>query len=94
MSEGIQDLIRNAITRDNANWQKRVEETKLIIPGVDTSGGRQNVPFEGGTGERAIAPAYIPPGNPCPMPCPPTSGEYALTSTDGTMAWEAITACP
>ena len=47
MSEDIRDLVSNAIQRDDADWQQRVDATALKIPGMDFTGGKQSVPFEG-----------------------------------------------
>ena len=47
MSEDIRDLVSNAIQRDNAGWQQRVDATALKIPGMDYTQGQQSVPFEG-----------------------------------------------
>ena len=34
------------------------------------------------------------PESPCPMPCPPASGDYVLTCQNGVMTWEEIGTCP
>jgi len=95
MISEISDLVRMAIERDNSAWLQRVAETTLKIPGVDTTGGRQSVPFEGGVDSN---PPYFPGQEMqqviCKLPCPPLTGDYVLTSTDGKQVWEAIEDCP